>query len=115
MTIDHVRVGRFYVNEKKWLVREITSETAEGHVHWRSYWLEDGRPTGDSLLCSKYHITRWASREATPEEVAPMQRHEAVALENVRVLKWLNLMLENAPDERLLAEIRRRGSDVVRR
>jgi hypothetical protein len=115
MTIDNIRTGRFFVQEKKGLAREITSETDDGNVFWRSYWLADGRPTGDSLMCSKYHIVHWADREATAEEIARMQRHDAAVLEDARVLKWLNKLLANAPDEYLLAEIRRRGYDVVRR
>jgi hypothetical protein len=111
---DRVRMGHFFVNEKKGLVREITAETDDGNVRWRSYWL-DGRPTGDSLMCSIGHIPIWADREATPEEVARMQRHEAVAMENARTLKWFYRLLENTPDEILLAEIRRRGYEVVRR
>ena len=115
VTIDDVRTGHFFVCEKKGLVREITADPDHnGNVQWRSYWL-DGRPTGDSLMCSVAHIVHWADREATAQEVARMQRHEAAVMEDAKVLGWLNRMLENAPDEYLLAEIRRRGYDVVRR
>ena len=115
MTIDSVSTGRFFVNEKKGLVREITSDTGDGNVHWRSYDLADGRPTGDALMCSKYRIIQWADREATAAEVAIMQCYDARTLEMERIMKFVNNVLANAPDEVLLDEIRRRGYDIVRR
>ena len=115
MTIDRVRMGGFFVNEEKGLVREITAETSDGNVHWRSYLLADGRATGDSLMCSKSRIVQWADREATAEEVARMQRRDAQAAEDARAMWLVNLGLVNASDEQLVAELRRRGYDVVRR
>ncbi len=115
MTIDSVRPGNFFVNEKKHLVREIFDDRGDGNVLWRSYFLDDGRPTGDSLMCSKGHILQWANREATAAEAARMQRIDALVLENARTMKLVNGILATTPDEFLLDEIRRRGYDVVRR
>jgi hypothetical protein len=115
VTIDRVRVGGFFVNEDKGLVREITAETSDDNVHWRSYFLADGCATGDSLMCTKHRIVQWADREATAEEAAKMQRRDAQAAEDARAMWLVNIGLVNASDEQLLAEIRRRGYDVVRR
>jgi hypothetical protein len=115
MTIDQVRAGHFFVSEKKGLVREITSETPDGNVHWRSYNLSDGRPTGDSLVCSAGHILRWADREATAQEVARMQIGNAHALDVTRIKEFAYKFLTGVPTEMLLAELRRRGYDVVGR
>ncbi len=108
-----VRVGGFYVNESKHLVREITHEDENGNVHWRSYELDDGRATGDFLMCSPYQILRWADREATPEEVARMERSDALLKEAARLMDWAEGVLRNVPDEQLFAEVRRRGRRVV--
>jgi len=113
MTIDRVRIGSFWVNEDKGLVREITSEAWDGNVHWCSYWLDDGRPTGDRLMCSKDHILRWSDREATAEESARVQQRAREALEDTRDNRLIDIALSNASDEQLLAEIRRRGYGVV--
>jgi hypothetical protein len=115
MSIDRVTIGSFWVNEDKRLVREITSETWDGNVHWRSYSLEDGRPTGDRLMCSKDHILRWSDREATADESAWMQQRSGAALEDAREKRLIEMALANASDEQLLAEIRRRGNGAGRR
>jgi len=114
MTIDRVTIGSFWVNAKKHLVREITSETIAGDVHWRSYFLDDGRPTGDSLVCSKDRILQWSDREATAEEAARMERRSAKARQDAREMWLIDIALSNASDEQLLAEIRRRGYRVSR-
>jgi hypothetical protein len=108
-----VRVGGFYVNESKGLVREITHEreNGDGKVHWRSYYLDDGRPTGDSLLCEPYRILQWADREATPEEVARMDQRAATLRGLAKGMELVALVLPNVPSDSLLAEIQRRGFD----
>lgn len=108
---DQIKVGGFYASEKKGLVREITDEK-NGDVYWRSYDLRTGEATGDSLVCSKYHLTQWAEREATPEEVAKMKRGDADTKDMARVMKMVDLVLKNITDEQLLAEVRRRGLNV---
>jgi hypothetical protein len=114
-SIDRVTVGSFWVNEKKHLVREITGQTWDGNLQWRSYFLDDGRPTGDSLVCSIDQIFRWSDREATAEESARMQRESGKALEVARVKRLIDIALSSASDEQLLTEIRRRGYRVTRR
>jgi hypothetical protein len=108
-----VRVGGFYVNESKHLVREITHEDEDGNVHWRSYELETGTATGDSLACSPSRIVQWAAREATPEETARMNRSDAVIKQNARTIAFAEFILKNIPDEQLFAEVHRRGRRVL--
>jgi hypothetical protein len=114
MSVDHIRVGGFYVSDKKGLVREITSETGDGDVYWRSYDLRDGSSTGDSLKCSKYRISVWANREATQDEVARLQLGEVPD----KYLAWavgvVDVALRTASDEQLLAEVICRGYNVAR-
>ncbi len=112
VSIDRVTVGSFWVNEKKHLVREITGQTWDGNVHWRSYWLDDGRPTGDSLMCSVAQIIHWSDREATAEEAARMQRMDGMAMQAARENRLIAIALSEASDEQLLDEVRRRGFQV---
>ena len=114
MDFDRIQVGRCFVSEKKGLVREITAETADGMVHWRSYALIDGRSTGDSLMCSKHQICRWADREATEEEKATLER-DATTFKDIAAVAMINYGVANIPDEQLIDEVRRRGYDVVPR
>jgi hypothetical protein len=108
-----VRVGGFYVNESKGLVREITHEQGDGNVHWRSYDLPSGRPTGDSLMCSPARIVQWADREATPVEAARMERLDAALRERARLTDLIEVVLKNLPDDQLFAEVERRGRRVL--
>ena len=112
LSTDRVTVGSFWVNEEKGLVREITAPNWDGNVHWRSYWLADGRPTGDRLICSIDHILRWSDREAKAEEAARMQRQSGQALEVARENRLIEIALSSASDDQLLDEIRRRGYRV---
>jgi hypothetical protein len=104
-----VRVGGFYVNENKGLVREITHEDWDGNVHW-GYNLSDGKATGK---CSLSRIVQWADREATAEEAVRMDRVGAETRKLSRVLKWAESVLESVPDQLLFAEARRRGHQVI--
>lgn len=112
VSIDRVTVGSFWVNEKKGLVREITDRRLDGNVQWRSYFLEDGRPTGDSLMCSISQIFTWSDREATAEESARMQREAGKLLEFARAQRLIDAVLSSISDEQLLDEVRRRGYRV---
>ena len=113
VTIEHVRAGSFFVNEKKAVVREIIAETPDGNVHWRAYHLDDGRPTGDSLVCSKGHVLRWADREATAEEAARMRRDDAETREIAEMKEFAKQILAHVPIEMLPAEFHRCGHDIV--
>jgi hypothetical protein len=108
-----VRVGGFYVNESKGLVREITHEEGDGNVHWRSYDLRSGRPTGDSLMCAPLWIVQWADREGTPEETARMERLDAELMQRARLIEVIEIVLKNLPDDQLFAEVKRRGYRVI--
>jgi hypothetical protein len=108
-----VRVGGFYVNESKGLVREVTHEDGNGYVHWRSYDLRSGRPTGDFLLCSPARILQWADREAAPEEEARLERWDAESTERARIMQLVEFVLKNLPDDQLFAEVQRRGHRVI--
>jgi hypothetical protein len=108
-----VRQGGFYVSEKKGLVREVTLIDGEGFAHWRSYVLRDRTPTGDSLKCATGRIAQWADREATPNEVAEMKRQDPEAKERMKFMGFIDGLLELLPDERLFAEVQRRGRRVI--
>jgi len=108
-----VRVSGFYVNESKDLVREITHQDGNGNVHWRSYFLRSGRPTGDSLMCSPERIVQWADREATQEEAGRMERLDAELTQRARAIELMKVVLMNIPDDQLFAEVQRRGHRVI--
>jgi hypothetical protein len=87
-------------------------EAADGNVSWRAYYLADGRPTGDSFLCSRKYMARWATREATAEEVARVRRHGPSPFEQQErelILGMAEASLRMVSDAVLLAEVRRRG------
>jgi hypothetical protein len=113
MKSSQARVGGFYVNESKGLVREITQETPNGNLCWRSYDLRTGSPTGDSLACSPGRIVQWADREATAEETAGMRRSDADFSSDERIDKIVDFVIKNIPDDRLFAEVQRRGYRVI--
>ena len=109
-----VRVGGFYVNDSMGYVREITHEHEDGeHIHWRSFRLSDGRPTGDSLMCSPERILQWANREATPEEVARMERGDADFGQMMKALELADKVIKSVTDDMLFDELRRRGRQVT--
>ena len=110
MKIDQIRVGGFYVNEQKGLIREIVSEEGDENIYWRSYDLDDGEPVDHRRsLCSKQAILQWAEREADAVEIARLQREEAQAQEQGEGRKLIDDVLKQIPDTMLLAEVRRRG------
>jgi hypothetical protein len=111
-----VRVGGFYVNDNKGLVREIRSETGDGDVQWQAYELRDGAPSpGGSGLCSKNTIFQWATREATEEEISMMQTYEARTNEMKKEFELLDGILKALPDEMLIAEAQRRGLTITKK
>ena len=99
-------------------------EVAHPGDHWRDRRrngplaqvdaLSDGRSTGDSLICSKDHIRRWADREATEEEKATLER-DAPTIKDLAAVAMINYTLANLSDHQLIDEIRRRVYEVVRR
>ena len=110
MKVEQIKVGGFYVNEKKSLIREIVSEESEDKIYWRSYSLDDGEPVNHlRALCSKQAILQWADREADTVEITSLQREAAQAQEQEEGLALIDHVLKQIPDKMLLAEVRRRG------
>jgi hypothetical protein len=107
ISIRDVQVGRFFV--KTYQVREIIRD--QGHdVQYREYDFETGEP--QPFLpgsCSKEHITRWAVRECTSEEVSRMQRRAADVVQKQVGDEYIRKILDAIPDEVLINEMRRRG------
>ncbi len=113
ITIEDVQVGEFFV--KQYLVREIVIDEYVD-VKYRTYFLDDGKPSPPSLSqCSKRWITKWAERKATPEEIARMQRKQAIKQGNERALTLTLEILRLAPDELLLDEVRHRGYSIEKK
>jgi hypothetical protein len=110
MKVDQIKVGGFYVNQKKGLIREIVSEESDDKIYWRSYSLDDGEPVNHlRALCSKQAIMQWADREADTVEIASLQREAAQAQERDEGMALIDHVLKQIPDKMLLAEVRRRG------
>ncbi len=109
MSIHNVEAGKFYVNEGNGKVRQVMAVNG-GQIFWRQFDLRTGETHDyDNDECSQsYFIKQWATREATPNEVARMQVEASNALlleeRNQRVQTALNL----ASNAELFAEIRRR-------
>jgi hypothetical protein len=112
MKAFEVKVGGFYVSQRRGLVREVTKEHEDGRVLWRSYDLRDGTATGDSFLCSSGQIHHWADREATAEEVARMGRQGANAIAWAQGAALAAEVLKRIPDELLIGEVQRSGLKV---
>jgi hypothetical protein len=89
LTASQIKVGGFYVSESKGLVREVWDEK-DGEVYWRAYVLRTGEPVGRGLMCSKHHLTRWADREAAPDEVARMRRDRADVKDAARMMEFVD-------------------------
>ena len=107
ISIRDVQVGRFFV--KSYAVREIIKDYGD-RVQYRTYLFETGSP--EPFLpgeCSKEHLTRWAERECTPEEVARMKREEAEVVEHQIGAQYAKELLNAIPDNLLIEEMRRRG------
>jgi hypothetical protein len=54
-------------------------------------------------------MAQWAEREATEGERAKLNRDQADIKDTVKAVRYFENALRNAPDEMLLAEVRRRG------
>jgi hypothetical protein len=104
-----IRVGGFYVNDEKGLVREVWREQDVFTVCWRSYWLDSGDPTGDGLACSKLHLSRWANREATKEEIERMNAEFGEVIDIAKSQDLMVKLIEYIPNDLLVAEAKRRG------
>lgn len=72
-------VGKGYVNEEMWLVREVI-EVGHKTVKYNTYHLSTGQLCGAPHECRKNRFIRWADREATEEETENLQHTEVDAL-----------------------------------
>jgi hypothetical protein len=72
-------VGKGYVNEEMWLVREVI-EVGRKTVKYNTYHLSTGQLCGASHECNKNRFIHWADREATEEEIENLQHAEVDAL-----------------------------------
>jgi hypothetical protein len=105
-----IRVGGFYVNEGKQKVREVWQAGSEpATFHWRGYWLDTGQPTGDGLVCNIWSMSRWADREATPEEISRLDVEYGRLADIAKTQDFVMMVLKNVPDDLLLEEARSRG------
>ncbi len=102
-----VQVGKFYVNG--WSVREIFRDLGD-QVSYYKYDLNTGEAySRTTSQCSKRHITRWAEREATSEEIHKLKLHDARTQEEKFSKDIAKDILRSIPDEWLLSEVERRG------
>lgn len=113
MKTQNISIGSCYISERQNLLREVVGETKGGSVHWRSYYLGSGTPTGDSAACSRVRMLTWADREATPEEVARIDR-EITTSEQRFLSDIVSTALACVSDEQLLAEVHRRDLLVAK-
>jgi hypothetical protein len=115
MKADDVKIGKFFVCERLGLIREIVVDV-DGDVNWQAYDIKSGQATMDHGQCSKYQITQWADREASPEEIASIQYKDRLTeKESDFVRELITRALPVASDEELLNEISRRGYKVVKK
>lgn len=107
ISIRDIQVGRFFL--KTYQVREIIKDLGAS-VQYREYDFDTGDP--QPFLpgsCSKEHITRWAVRECTAEEVARMKRNAADIMQEQVGHEYVRRFLDAIPDDVLIDEMRRRG------
>lgn len=104
-----IRVGGFYVNEKKDAVRQVFDEPEPGRFHWRDYWLGSGQPTLFASVCSAETLARWAEREATPDEIERLNIEAGHLSHVARAQDLAAQLIKHIPDDMLLEEARRRG------
>ena len=77
MKTREIETCRFYVNDSRGLVREVTAVQDDGQVEYFSYWLEDGVCDGVLGVCHRRTLAAWASREATEDEVGKLKTADA--------------------------------------
>ncbi len=68
---ESVKVGTAYVNERDDSIREVVEELDRFRIRFNEYKLQTGRLIAPPLRTAyKRPFIRWASREATPRELA---------------------------------------------
>jgi len=74
-----VTAGKCYVNNARNIAREVLS-TKDKTVRFNNYHLGTGNSCGSAHECTQAEFLHWADREATPAEIANLQREEVDAL-----------------------------------
>jgi hypothetical protein len=105
---------RFYLKKDGFSVREVQVVLSDGQVAWRDYNPKDGKPYG-SGVCSLQYFATWAGRELTASEAALMQTDKATELQLERRREQVQWGLDHATNEELLAEVRIRGYEVLKK
>ena len=110
ISVDDIKIGKFFV--KSWMAREIVQDLGDD-IGYFSYILESGEPRDDiKEICSKRHMTQWAEREATADEVLRMNKDEARTREKAFLSSIIAAALRDSSAELLLNEIHNRSSTV---
>jgi len=78
-----LNVGKSYVNENEWIVREVVG-IGRMNVKYKAYDLNTGKFHGSPRVCQKKTFIHWADREATHEETKNLHHDEAHALYETR-------------------------------
>ena len=72
LRIQDVIVGKFYVNNDRRIAREVL-RTGRHTIIFNTYHLDTGNSCGSPSECLVQDFVRWASREASPAELAFLQ------------------------------------------
>ncbi|HET9907659.1 MAG TPA: hypothetical protein VFQ23_13490 [Anaerolineales bacterium] len=65
-------VGKFYVSSDRRIAREVLSTSLQT-VRFNTYHLDTGNSCGTPSECLIQDFVRWATREASPKELAFLQ------------------------------------------
>lgn len=108
MRDDEIRTGRFYLGKKSVFVREVVARNHD-EVSYLSYLWHDGSSHGDSGCCKIHSLATWAARELTGDEIARMNREQAIEELKKGEATLRQHYLRVCSTGELLRELRRRG------
>jgi hypothetical protein len=108
MQSDDIQVGHFYLWRTGWTVREVVQEHADGTLAWRDYRLSDSDPVSDGT-CARQIFASGAQRKLRPDEVARVQRGEAIVQEQTLTAYIKRGALSDISDAELAAELQLRA------
>ena len=80
-----VIIGKFYVNNERRIAREVL-RTSRQTVTFNTYHLDTGNSCGSPSECLVQDFLRWANSEASPMELAFLERQVMAAQHHV--LDW---------------------------
>lgn len=109
-TTDIIEV-EFYVNDQNGKVRQVMAFDGDGDLFWRQFSLRTGEThPWDRGKCSIGHLAAgWATRRATPDEIARMDVNTADALLVQERQHRIRTALDSTFNDALLAEVRSRN------